>query len=95
MRIYPKIIDCISICYAHNSSAYRFLVYDYKIPYIYINTTTESRNDMCFCINPMKGQVLLNKHERLPMRVVRTKNKNKRLKLKRLRMNLDVAKGLK
>ena len=47
-----------------------------------------------FLINPQKGQVRLNEHERLQMRVVRTKNKNKRLRMKRLKMNLDVAKAL-
>ena len=40
----PKTVDCIFIGYAHNSSAYRFLVYESQIPDIHKNTIMESRN---------------------------------------------------
>ena len=40
----PKTIDCICIGYAHNSVAYRFLVYESNIPDIHQNTIMESRN---------------------------------------------------
>lgn len=48
VRIGPKTIDCVFIGYAHNSSAYRFLVYDSKIPDIHKNTIMESRNTTFF-----------------------------------------------
>ena len=35
VRIRPKTIDCIFIGYAHNSAAYRFLVYESNIPDIH------------------------------------------------------------
>ena len=35
VRIGPKTIDCIFICYAHNSATYRFLVYESNIPDIH------------------------------------------------------------
>ena len=40
-------MDCIFIGYAHNSSAYRFLVHKSEIPNIHRNTIMESRN-ACF-----------------------------------------------
>ncbi|CAL5410917.1 unnamed protein product [Camellia sinensis] len=47
VRIGPKSVDCIFIGYAHNSSAYRFLVHKSEIPDIHRNTIMESRN-ACF-----------------------------------------------
>ena len=47
-KIGPKMVDCIFIGYAHHSSAYRFLVYDSKIPDIHKNTIMESRNASFF-----------------------------------------------
>ena len=44
----PKVIDCIFIGYAHNSSAYRFLVHELNIPYIHKNKIRESRNASFF-----------------------------------------------
>ena len=44
MKIGPKMVDCIFIGYAHNSNAYRFLVYESKISDIHKNTIMESRN---------------------------------------------------
>ena len=44
VRIGPKTVDCIFIGYAHNSSAYRFLVHKSEIPDINQNMIIESRN---------------------------------------------------
>ncbi|KAL1225865.1 Retrovirus-related Pol polyprotein from transposon TNT 1-94 [Cardamine amara subsp. amara] len=44
VSIGPKTIDCIFIGYAHNSSAYRFLVHKSDIHDIHVNTIMESRN---------------------------------------------------
>ena len=44
VRIGPITIDCIFIGYAHNSAAYRFLIYESNIPDIHQNTIMESRN---------------------------------------------------
>lgn len=44
VKIGLKTIDCIFIGYAHNSSAYRFLVHESKIPDIHKNMIMESRN---------------------------------------------------
>ena len=48
VKIGPKIVDCIFIGYAHNSSAYRFVVYESEIPNIHKNTIMESRNASFF-----------------------------------------------
>ena len=48
VRIGPKSVDCVFISYAHNSSAYRFLVYKSEIPDIHKNTIMESRNASFF-----------------------------------------------
>ena len=48
VKIGPKTIDCIFIGYAHNSNAYRFLVYESNIPDIHKNTIMESRNASFF-----------------------------------------------
>ena len=48
VTIGPKTVDCIFIGYAHNSSAYRFLVYKSDIPDIHVNTVMESRNASFF-----------------------------------------------
>src|SRR5436309_876035 len=44
VRIGPKTVDCIFIGYAHNSSAYRFLVHRSEITDITEGMTIESRN---------------------------------------------------
>ena len=44
VKIRPKTVDCIFIGYAHNSSAYRFLVHKSNITDIHVNTVIESRN---------------------------------------------------
>ena len=55
VKIGPKTIDCIFIGYAHNSSAYRFLVYKSEIDDIHENTIIESRNARFFeHIYPLK-----------------------------------------
>ncbi|PKI57989.1 hypothetical protein CRG98_021620 [Punica granatum] len=48
VKIGPKTVDCIFIGYAHNSSAYRFLVHESKISDIHKNTIMESRNASFF-----------------------------------------------
>ena len=48
VKIGPKAVDCIFIRYAHNSSAYRFLVHESNISYIHKNTIMESRNASFF-----------------------------------------------
>ena len=48
VKIGPKTVDCIFIGYAQNSNAYRFLVYDSKIPNIHKNMIIESRNALFF-----------------------------------------------
>ena len=44
VTIVPKTVDCIFIGYAHNNSAYRFLVNKLDFPDIHENTVMESRN---------------------------------------------------
>ena len=48
MKIGPKTVDCIFIGYAHNSNAYKFLVYESENPDIHKNTIMESRNASFF-----------------------------------------------
>ena len=48
MRIGLKTVNCISIGYAHNRSAYQFLVYKSKNPDIHKNTIMESMNTSFF-----------------------------------------------
>ena len=48
VKIWPKTIDCIFINYAHNSTAYRFLVHESNIPNIHKNTIMGSRNASFF-----------------------------------------------
>ena len=47
VKIGPKTIDCIFICYAHNNTAYQFIVHELNIPNIHKNAIIESRN-ACF-----------------------------------------------
>mgnify|MGYP003702717001 FL=1 len=54
-------MDCIFIGYAHNSSAYRFLVHKSEIPDIHRNTIMESRN-ACFFEHIFPCRT----HERVP-----------------------------
>ena len=48
IKIGPKTIDCVFIAYAHNNTAYRFLIYMSNIPDLYVNTIIESRNASFF-----------------------------------------------
>jgi len=48
IKIGPKTVYDIFIDYAHNSSAYRFLVHKSDIPDINENTIIESRNALFF-----------------------------------------------
>ena len=47
-KIGLKTVDCVFICYAQNSSSYRFLTYKSDIPNIHVNTIIESRNAVFF-----------------------------------------------
>src|SRR5206468_13047536 len=48
IKIGPKTIDCIFIGYAHNSSAYRFLIHKSEIQDLHVNTVMETRNATFF-----------------------------------------------
>ena len=48
VKIGPKTVDCVFIGYAHNSSAYWFLIHKSDIPYMHVNTIIESRNASFF-----------------------------------------------
>ncbi|XP_074591677.1 mitogen-activated protein kinase kinase kinase YODA-like [Curcuma longa] len=48
VKIGPKTFDAVFVGYAHNSSAYRFLVHKSDIPDIHVGTTIESRNAIFF-----------------------------------------------
>jgi len=48
VKIGPKTIDCIFIGYAHNSSAYRFLVHKSDNQEVQVGTVIESRNATFF-----------------------------------------------
>ena len=47
-KIGPKIVDCVFIGYAHNSTAYQFLIYKSDILDLHVNTIIESRNASFF-----------------------------------------------
>jgi hypothetical protein len=63
IKIGPKIIDCVFIGYAHNSSAYRFLIRKSDILDMHENTIIESKNASFFRkyfhINLHKKNILL------------------------------------
>ena len=48
INIRSKSIDCVFISYAHNNSAYRFLIHKSNVPDINVNTIIESRNVVYF-----------------------------------------------
>ena len=48
VKIRPKTVDCVFIGYAHNSSAYRFLIHKSEIIDMHANTIIESRNASFF-----------------------------------------------
>ena len=48
MKIGPKTIDCVFIGYAHNNTAYRFLIHESNILDIHKNTIMESMNASFF-----------------------------------------------
>ena len=48
VKIGPKTFDCVFIGYAHNSSAYRFLIHESEIFDMHANTIIESRNASFF-----------------------------------------------
>lgn len=97
VKIGQKTINYIFISYAHNSSAYQFLVYELNIPDIHKNTNgirNTSFFNMCLHVNSSIIQVRLNEHIMLSLKIVKTKNKKKkRFKIanKRFILNLDVV----
>jgi hypothetical protein len=48
IKIGPKTVDYVFIGYAHNSSAYRFLIHKSDILDMHVNTIIESRNASFF-----------------------------------------------
>ena len=48
VKIGPKTVDCVFIGYAHNSSAYHFLIHKSEIFDMHVNTIIESRNASFF-----------------------------------------------
>ena len=48
VKIGQKTVNCVFIGYAHNSSAYRFLIHKSEIPDMHPNTIIESRNASFF-----------------------------------------------
>ena len=48
VKIEPKTVDCVFIGYAHNSSAYCFLIHKSEIIDMHANTIIESRNASLF-----------------------------------------------
>ncbi|XP_075659149.1 uncharacterized protein LOC142629035 [Castanea sativa] len=48
IKLRSKSVDCVFIGYAHNSSAYRFLIHKSDIPDVNANTIIESRNAVFF-----------------------------------------------
>ena len=48
VKIGPKTVNCVFIGYAHNSSAYRFLIHKSEIIDMHANTIIESRNASLF-----------------------------------------------
>jgi hypothetical protein len=48
IKIGPRIVDCVFIGYAHNSSAYQFLIHKHDIPDMHVNTIIEYRNASFF-----------------------------------------------
>ena len=48
VKIEQKTVDCVFIGYAHNSSAYQFLIHKSEIPDMHPNTIIESRNASFF-----------------------------------------------
>ena len=48
VKIGQKTVDCVFIGYAHNSSAYRFLIHKSDIPNMHVNTIIEFRNASFF-----------------------------------------------
>ena len=48
IKIGSKLVDCVFIGYAHNNSAYRFLIHKSNVPNMNVNTIIESRNVVYF-----------------------------------------------
>ena len=91
VRIGPKTVDCIFIGYAHNSSAYRFLVHKSEIPDIHENTVIESRNASFFeTIFPYKdaqesSSLKKNTYENVGQRSIKKDNEDEPRRSKRAR----------
>jgi len=65
-KLGANIMDCVSIGYALNSSAYKFLVHKSEIFDIHVNMIIESRNDVfyedIFRTNGKKKRLLAKEH---------------------------------
>ena len=63
IKIGSKSVNCVFIGYAHNSSAYQFILHKSDVPNMNVNTIIESRNavffEEIFPYNPHKYRVLL------------------------------------
>jgi len=57
-------MDCVCICYALNSSTYKFLVHKSEIPYIHVNMIIESRDVLFEDIFPYKRKENLTSEKR-------------------------------
>jgi hypothetical protein len=69
-KLGPKTVDCAFLGYAHNSTAYRFLVIKSDTPEQNVNTIMESRDASFFKdIFPMRavGSTLLSENNHTPM----------------------------
>ena len=78
MKIGPKIVDCIFIGYAHNNTAYQFIVHDSNISDVNKNTIMASGNASFFeyfHVNSRRSQVHQNVSCRLLMKIVKIKMK--------------------
>ena len=48
IKIESKLVDCVFIGYAHNSSAYQFLIHKSDVPDMNVNKIIKSRNAVFF-----------------------------------------------
>ena len=86
VKIGPKTVDYIFIGYAHNRSAYRFLVHKSNIPDIHKNMIMESRNTSFFeDVFLRRSQV----HQKVSWRLLMKIGK---IKIKIVRLNPDIVK---
>ena len=89
VKIGPKTFDCVFIRYAHNSSAYRFLIHKSEIFDMHANIIIESRNVSFFeNVFPFKSTQESNSSKITHDTAIGLVKANKMM------MNLDTAKEL-